>query len=224
MDVDFFLNERLKFIRQLYETTSAPYIERKRKIETYEEPYTTYATPDGDYGEPPFLDEWIEADESLHVLAYSCISLLAAALRLYLKTWVEQSRYPVDDSLKKEFKKNGWFSGYKSHFFQRFGIQFDLAPVKHTLLEEVVLARNRIEHPSSIENLRPQYLRSDLKKLQDPYFVDSTYFSNADKYKEFWIFPPTLHVTNDQLLKGISEVENFSAWFEVEIKKKISSR
>ena len=36
MDVRFFLNRRLGFIRQLYGTASAPYVERKQKIEDEE--------------------------------------------------------------------------------------------------------------------------------------------------------------------------------------------
>jgi hypothetical protein len=97
MEVRYFLNRRIAFIRQLFETTSAPYIERIRKIEGEEEPFVP---PYSEDGEPPFLEEWIEADESLHILAYSCVSMLAAAMHLYLEAWVDQSRVPVDESLK----------------------------------------------------------------------------------------------------------------------------
>lgn len=84
MDVRFFLNRRIGFIRQLYTTASAPYLERQRKIEAEEEPFVP---PYSEDGEPPFLEEWLEADESLHVVAYSCVSMLAAALHLYFETW-----------------------------------------------------------------------------------------------------------------------------------------
>lgn len=52
--------------------------------------------PYGEDGEPPFLNEWIEADESLLVLGYACISMLAASFHLYLAsssshtTWKRQ--------------------------------------------------------------------------------------------------------------------------------------
>jgi hypothetical protein len=197
-------------------------MERKRKIEAEEEPFIP---PYSEAGEPPFLEEWLEAEESLHVLAYSCVSMLAAALHLYLETWVKQSGCPVDELLKKKvFKKQGWFSGYKTHFSQRFAIQFEAAPVKHALLEEVVLARNRIEHPSSITSQRTQYADSDLKKLRHPFFVDdieATLFIDADENEKSWFFPPTLHVTNDQLIAAISQVERFAVWFEAEIKNQV---
>ena len=91
MDVRFFLTKRIAFIRQLYAVASAPYVERKRKIETGEEPFVP---PYSGGSEPPFLEEWLEADESLHVLAYSCISMLAASLHLYLKAWEREMWTP----------------------------------------------------------------------------------------------------------------------------------
>jgi len=222
MDVGFFLNERIKFIRQFYETASTPYVERKQKIKAEEEPFVPLYSENG---EPPFLEEWIEADESLHVLAYSCVSMLAAALHLYFETWVKQSGCPIEESLKKTvFKKRGWFSGYKAHFSQRYAIQFNAAPVKHGLIEEVVLARNRIEHPTSITNQRTQYADSDIKKLRHPFFVDdreATLFSEAGEGERPWLSPPTLHVTDEQLLEAISEVERFFQWFEVEIENQV---
>ena len=218
MDIGFFFNERIKFIRQFYKMAAIPYMERKRKIEVEEDPFVP---PYSEDGEPPFLKEWLEADDSLHVLAYSCVSMLAAALHLYFKTWVKQSGCPVEESLKKTvFKKRGWFIGYKVHFSQRFAIQFDAAQVNHRLLEEVILARNRIEHTSSITSQRTQYANSDIKKLRRPFFVDdheAALIGDDYEGERAWLSPPTLHVTNEKLLEAISEVERFSRWFEVEI-------
>lgn len=225
MDVHFFLKQRIDFIRQLYKTASATYVERKRKIEAEEEPFVP---PYSEDSEPAFLEEWIEADESLHVLAYSCISMLSAALHLYLETWVRQSDISIDESLKKsEFKKNGWFSGYKAHFKQRFSIDFETGPVKLGLLEEVVLARNRIEHPSLITGLRVQYADADIKKMRHPFFVDereAAFFTDTDEGEKSWLTSPTLHVTKEQLLAAISEVERFAEWFEAKIENRIYER
>ena len=225
MDVHFFLKQRLDFIRQLYETASATYVGRKRKIEAEEEPFVP---PYSEDGEPAFLEEWIEADESLHVLAYSCVSMLSAALHLYLETWVRQSRVPIDESLKEsEFKKNGWFAGYKAHFKQRFSIDFESGPAKLGLLEDVVLARNRIEHPSSITSLRTQYVDADIKKMRHPFFVDereAAFFADTDEGEKSWLIPPTLHVTQEKLFAAISEVERFAEWFEAKIENRIYAR
>lgn len=225
MDVRFFLSQRIGFIRQLYGTASAPYVGRKRKIEAEEEPFVP---PYSEDGEPPFLEEWLEADESLHVLAYSCVSMLAAALHLYLETWVKQSGISVDESLKKSvFKKGGWFAGYKAHFAQHFKIDFEAGPANLRMLEELVLARNRIEHPSSITSRRTQYADADLKKLRRPFFVDereAALLADADEGEKLWFIPPTLHVTEEQLLAAVSEVERFAEWFESEIESQVYAR
>lgn len=189
-------------------------------IEAKEEPFVP---PYSEDAEPPFLEEWIEADDSLHVIAYSCISMLAAALHLYLETWVSESRIPVDETLKKSFKKIGWFPGYQTHYSQRFAIDFETCPENLGLLEEVVLARNRFEHPPSISSLRTQYADTDLKKMPHPFFVDereATLFTDAEEGEKAWFIPPTLHVTETQLLTAITVVEGFVKWFESEIESR----
>lgn len=141
---------------------------------------------------------------------------------------VRQSGVPVDESLKKSvFKKRGWLAGYKAHFAQCFDIQFDAGPAQLGFLEEVVLARNRIEHPSSITSLRTQYSRADLKKLRHPFFIDqreASLLSDADRGERSWLMPPTLHVTEEQLLAALSEVERFAEWFEAEIEARVYAR
>ena len=107
MDVGYFLNERIAFVRHYYDTASFPFIEKKRKIRAGEEPFIP---PYSEDGEPPFLEEYGEAEESLQVLGYSCISMLAAALQLYLRTWTIELGRPVGDSFKREFKA-GWLHG-----------------------------------------------------------------------------------------------------------------
>jgi hypothetical protein len=57
--------DRIKFINQFYKAASLPFAEKKRKIEAEEEPFVPPYSEDAD---PHFLNEWIEADESLQVL------------------------------------------------------------------------------------------------------------------------------------------------------------
>jgi len=217
VDVRYFLDSRIAFIRQFYATASAPYVERKRKIEAHEEPFVP---PYSEDDEPPFLEEWLEADESLHVLAYACVSMLAAALHLYLESWVRQSGVAVEESLKPLFKKSGSLAGYNAHFTKRFNIAFSAGPANLKLLEEVVLVRNRIEHPPSIADQKTQYSASDLRKLRHPFFVDKTEmallgYSGEETEPRFML--PTVHVSEAQLLAAVAEVERFSSWFDPNI-------
>jgi hypothetical protein len=223
VDVRYFLKTRTAFIRQLYRTASAPYLERKRKIEAEEDPFVP---PYSEDGEPPFLEEWIEADESLHVLAYSCISMLAAALHLYLKTWERQFSIPVDDSFKSEFKK-GWLNGYKAYFAHHVDIRFEDGRADLEVLEEVALARNRVQHPESITSHRTHYSDSDLEKHPRPFFVDDrerSLLADVNEAERSWLMPPTLHVTEEKLSTAIEEVEKFVDWLEIEIATHVYQR
>lgn len=220
MDIRYFLNYRTAFIRQFYSSASAPFLERKRKIEACEEPFIP---PNSEDGEPPLLGEWSEAEKSLNVLAYSCVSMLASALHLFLEAWIGQSAVPIDDRLKKaEFKKRGWLSGYNAHFTTRFGIAFENSPVDLRVLEEVVLARNRIEHPTAISDLKTRYSTSDMKKRSIPLFVDETdiallILSDDEEPRRFML--PAVYVTEGHLLAALAEVEKFGEWFDGEIVK-----
>ena len=117
MDVHYFLNARLDFIRSFYRTAVQPFIEIKRKIEESEPPYIP---PYSEDGEPPFLLEWLEAEESIQVLGYMCVSILSASLKLYFQIWKNELGFSIDDELRKTFKKEGWLHGYSSCFLKHY--------------------------------------------------------------------------------------------------------
>lgn len=215
MDVRFFLMRRLAFIEQLYTNSAAPFIERKRKIEIEEEPFSHPYSEDG--GEPAFLSEWLDADESLQVLGCSCISMLAAAFRFYFKTWERQIAIPVDASLKSTFTNHGWFNGYKAYFAKSLSISFEDSSCDLALLEELVLARNRVQHPDSLASHSSRYSDDDLKKLPRPFFVDDRereILINAEEVEPTWLLPPTIHITPERMLAALSEVARFANWLE----------
>ena len=214
MDIQFFLFRRLQFIEQFYKNSAAPFVEQKQRIEAGEEPFVP---PYSEDGEPPFLAEWIEADESLKVLGQSCISMLAASFQLYFKTWERQIGIPIDESLKSCFKRNGWFHGYEAYFAERLGVRFEDSPCDLSLFEELVLARNRVQHPESITTHTSRYSDSDLEKLKRPFFVDEKEFdlsSDVDEEARNWLMPPAVHITSEKLLSSLSEVARFSKWLE----------
>lgn len=216
MDVGFFLKQRTAFIRQFYDNASLAFKERKRKIEAAEEPYIP---PYSENGEPPFLEEWIEADDSLHVLGYTCISMLSAALQLYFRTWEEKKfGIPVDKSLKPLFKDKGWINGYKCYFAKNLNIHFDQSPANLALLEEIVLVRNRVQHPEWLPMLRPSRLPKDIGKHRHRFFIADDEMKLSDNIEESESgFPPSIHITKDKLSGAILEVEKFCDWLEEEI-------
>jgi hypothetical protein len=220
MDVAFFLKERIAFIRRLYEGASSTFVERMRKIENGEEPFVP---PYSEDAEPAFQNEWIEADTSLQVLGHACISMLAAALHLYLETWAKELRLNCRASHGKVFKNKGWFHGYSVYFESCLGIQFDQTPANPSVLEEVVLARNRIAHPESILSAKANYAADDLGKLRRPLFLDerTSGLSDLPDLERFLLFPPMIHVTGEKLAFALAEVERFCTWLESQITSKL---
>jgi hypothetical protein len=214
MNVRYFLGKRLTFLRQLYSTSCAPYIELKRAIEAEEEPYTPKYYDDS--GEPQYLNEWLEADESIQVLGRACISMLASALHLYFKEWHRIIGMPVDESLKPYFKKS-WLEGYKAYFEKYANVPFNKCSVSLTLLEELVLVRNRVQHPESIAIEWSNYTESDLKKISHPFFIDeeeSKVSEGSEEGLTEWLTPPTIRVTEAKFEDAIRAVEEFASWLE----------
>jgi hypothetical protein len=83
MDVDWFLKERTKFIQQYYGTAVTPFATIKRKIEDGEDPFEP---PYNEDGEPPFMEEWTDADTAIQVVGRTCVTMLSESVKLYFQT------------------------------------------------------------------------------------------------------------------------------------------
>jgi hypothetical protein len=226
MDVLHFLSKRTAFVRQFYKVASSPYLERKRKIEAGEEPFVP---PHAEDAEPAFLEEWVEADESLDVLGYLCLGMLSAALRCYFKTWEKEFDIPTNEKKFRQrgtqSRQRGYLNVYKAYFAQHADIHFENGPSDLRLLEEVALVRNRTQHPEShpipIVPQRALYSCDDLKKIRRPFFVDDrerALLADMEEDERLWLMP-TIHVTKEKLSTAIEEVEKFTNWLEAEILK-----
>jgi hypothetical protein len=222
MDVHFFFRRRVAFIRQLYEGAAEPFVKRKRKIEAGEAPFEP---PYSEDSEPPFVSEWLEADESLHVLGYACVSMLAAALHLYFQTWEQKYHVRAAERFKAAFK-DGWIAGYRAYCHQIFDIDFGESPSNLNLIEEVVLARNRAQHPDSLVMTLPTYSESDLKKLPRALFIDprGVTYQDLEGNERKWLMPPTLHVSSEKLGQAIDEVERLVEWLEPKLEHAVYHR
>jgi hypothetical protein len=223
MDVHHFFRRRIEFLRQFYGNAAEPFIHRKRKIKAGEAPFEP---PYSEDGEPPFLEEWSEAEDSLHVLGYATLSMLAAALHLYFRTWEQQINIKAAERFKREFKDGGWVAGYRAYCHQVFGIDLASGPCDLKLLEELVLARNRSQHPDNLVMTLPTYTDSDLKKLPSALFVDlrREVYEDLDGGEREWLMPPTLHVTSDKLNEVINQVEVFVEWLDPQIERALYAR
>jgi hypothetical protein len=212
MDVLYFLKDRTRLIRQYYECAAQPFNEIMRKIGAEEEPYVP---PYSEDGEPPFLGEWIDASELLEVTGRCCISMLSASLQLYLKTWERELGLSCGKEFAAEFKKEGLVGGYRACLAKRAGVDWSCCPADLTIIEQVVLARNRDQHPESITTVRVTHAEKDWQRHPQPFFLserEAELFPDGDAPSLF--MSPSLHVSRDKLTTAIDQVERLCEWLE----------
>ena len=219
MDVLFFLKERIGFIRQFYCGAVVPFDEQIRRIEAGEDPYVP---PYSEDEEPPFLAEWVQADESRDALGHACVSMLAASLKLFLEIHDRPREMKCLASFKKTLQGRGWFHAYRECFDKALSINWSESPADLLLLKEIVLTRNKVQHPESIHTLGAKLSPRDVKILQKRViFIDPDYDMSLVDLEggEFaWIFAPNVRVTKESLFKACDEVELFCMWLESKIK------
>ena len=215
MDILYFFKHRTAFIRQFYEQAAHPFLEIKRKIDAEEEPFVP---PYSEDGEPPFLAEWTEADESLQILGYMCVSMLSAALQLFVSTWTNEF-VGATEAYKTDFKKGSWFNRYRDLYRQRLKLDWASGPANSKLLEELVLARNRIQHPDTITSLTVSHPAPEEKEQPQVLFIEEgerQMFKDLGGDEKSWLLPPPLHVTKEKLFAAITEAEKFCEWIDSE--------
>lgn len=177
-------------------------------------------------GEPPFLDEWMEADEALDFLGQMCISALAESLHLYLTERVNDLfRFRGRDLAERgimrpdpesgAFKK-GWINGYRDFFRETLAIDWHEGPANFELLEQIVLARNRVQHPEQLRSIRVRQSKQDQKRFRGGFFADEfELLAWGEKSLTSDFAPPVrLNVTEDKLYAAIDEVEAFCSWLD----------
>ncbi len=212
MDVLYFLKERTRLIRQYYEQAAQPFDDIIRKIEAEEEPFIPSYS---EAPEPAFLTEWIEANELLEVTGRCCVSMLSASLQLYLQTWDRMLGLQCKTGFKTDFKRDGLIGGYRQCLAERLGLDWNTCPADLAIIEQVVLARNRDQHPDSITTLHVTHTDHDRARHPRPFFLND---KEAELYDDgdgagLWM-SPSLHVPRDKLMAAIANVETLCEWLE----------
>jgi len=164
LDIAFFLNERTKFIRFFYDAASAPFIKMMADIENGVEPYIP---PYSEDGEPPFLSEWLDARSGLETCGHHAISMLSSSLQLFLKAWVARLDRYHGMTFKVNFEKKGWFNGYQQ-ILTEVGLNISECPANLSIIEQIPLVRNRVQHPERLTDVNISYSQSDLCKNPRP--------------------------------------------------------
>ncbi len=213
MDLKCFLHDRTNFMRYFYEHAVSPFYKIVHAIENEQEPFIP---PYSEDGEPPFWDEWIEATAGINTVGHVVLSMVSSSLQLFLREWVNRFNSDHRMQFQKQSKKNGWLHAYKKTF-RELGLDMNACPADWELIEQVILARNRIQHPEDLTSLHVYYSKKDLTKFPRPLFIDEFEMAELEKYdnKEIDLrFRPLVTVTKEQVLEAIEHVESLCNWLE----------
>lgn len=215
MDIDYFLKNRTKFIRYFYNKATEPFKSIITAIEQEEEPYIPQYSEDP---EPQFLEEWLEANTGIETVGHAALSMLSSSLQLFLKEWVQRLKTNHGMEFQVNFKKRGWFNGYRK-IFEEIEMPMSECPADLEIIEQVALARNRVQHPYEITNLNVRHSESDLKKYPNPYFAQEHEIQLAGTDEEgtlSWWLKPSVATSKEKVFQAVSEVESLCIWLEKE--------
>ncbi len=217
MDVLYFLRDRTRFIWYFYENSVAPFRETIRKIEAEEAPFDNPSYDES--GEPAYLEEWIEASEAMEVLGRTCITMVSASLNLYFRTWEKELGIRWEPGERKLAFKNGNLRGYRTCFEEALGRTWSECPADLELLEQIILARNRDQHPEEITTMRVKHGKTDLKKYPRPVFMSESdrYLLDDRELETGYLIDPAVHVSSEALYAAIAETEKLAGWLEEHI-------
>lgn len=215
VDIEHFLKSRTSFIRYFFENAVRPFNEIKIAIENEQEPYIP---PHSEDGEPPFIEKWMDADQGVETVGHACISMLSSSLHLFLKSWVTRLENAQGTKFNANFKKKGWFHGYKQ-IFDDLELPLSQCGANLDLIEQITLARNRVQHPEELTQLRVDHSESDLKRFPKPFFANETELKMASRDGDgsaTWWLRPSIKSSKEKIFEAINQVELLCAWLEQE--------
>jgi len=217
-----FLQDKLEFIGRFYDTAAEPSETDLKKIEEHEEPYDTFGDIEDD--EPPFLSQWLDDTESLNLLGKACLCLVQSAFRSYLDGFIIRSGQEEllgpnrTVNVGKAIKGGNSFEKYQRTFLEFFGIDWQASP-SLPLVEEVNLARNRIEHGGTFYDLSHKQDPVYFSRFPESVFADEfekAYFGGDDGFQE----PRRISVTRENLHIAIEGIKSFCDYLEREWQKR----
>ena len=221
MDIEHFLKSRTAFIRYFYENAVRPFNKIKIAIEKEEEPYMP---PYSENGEPAFIEEWMNAEQGVQTVGHACISMLSSSLHLFLKSWVDRLENACGRKFNADCKKKGWFHGYKQ-ILNELELPVSRCGANLDVVEQITLARNRVQHPKELAQLGVDHSESDLKRFPRPFFAHEPELEMASRDGDgsaAWWLSPSVEASQEKIFEVINQVEMLCTWLEQEYWKSIN--
>lgn len=215
MDANHFLGQRLELITVFYRQGAAPFLATMQAIED----------GTGEWANPPYSEdagpvyelEYNQARACLLLLGTTAITSIAGSLQLFLDTMVKL--YGDKAHYLKSGAEGGWWGKHQRYFAAR-GLDFAKSGANITLLTDVVLARNSVQHQEFLTSDRASYRDEDLAKLGNPFFINE---SEAAMLKDLgdeatpYLYAPTIELDEAKLVIAVSEVKKLTSWLETSI-------
>lgn len=209
MDILSGLRDKLRFIERFYESASEPFREIKRKIEASEEPFVPppFDPETASDFDPPFLEEWQEAEESLNLIGQAALNLVQASFRDYLAWYLKLDRVELSA------KGAHWLERYKNQFLETYGIDWSESPVSVDELEEVNLARNDVEHNGEPFGMSRSQSKGHRARFPLGVFVHEIDRQIAASSEHEWL--GRIQITQENLGQAIRRIETFCEFLNV---------
>lgn len=140
--------------------------------------------------------------------------MLAASLSLFLRDWEKQLGLSCK-SLHKGMFSSGLLHGYRKCFETVSGVNWDDCPTNIELIEQIILARNRDQHPEDIWTLGVNHSEKDRERYPSPFFLEDEERSLLNQAgKDAPWMSARLYVSGEKLEEAICAVEALAVWLE----------
>lgn len=222
MDLAYFLRERTNLIRLFYEKGRLPFEQMKQDIEDEVPPWAPPPfNPETDDPEPPFVAEWMQAEQTRELIGMLAVSLLSDTLKLYFDELEQEIGIAfTDDKARRAHFKQGWVEAYRQILQRVMGEAYATCPVRFDLIEQVVLARNDFAHNSDFVTFQTRHNKQTLEKHPNPFFVELRHQpeSTESRFPDDGD-PPSwravkIEVSRENLMTAIEEIEKLADWVQ----------
>lgn len=213
MDLSYFMRERTAIIRLFYDKGQLPFEQMKKDIEDEVPPWEPPPfDPDTDHVEPPFLEEWMQAEQTRELVGMLAVSLLADTLTLYFADLEKEIGIAfVDPKERVALFRRGKVEAYRQILQAVMGDAFASCPVRFDVIEQVILARNDIAHGGDLMSVNARHNQKTLEKHPNPFFVDVD--NRAQPGSLAWNVLK-IEVSREKLLAAVDEVEKLAFWVQ----------
>ncbi|MGA2075364.1 MAG: hypothetical protein ABSH52_17880 [Terriglobia bacterium] len=206
MDIKYFFGKKLEVLREFYATGKVPFDQAMDDAEVeYDQWSSSFAGEDEDPSPPKeVMDRYEKGSACKSLLGQACLSALQQTLKEYLKEFIsDRGQWREAERLISELRKRGFgeLQCYKTVFRELLGCDWDKGPIPFSILKEIVLARNAVQHEGHISSLDRWRDRQYKSKYPVSLFANEA-------------FPTLISVTEDNLRLAMGSIERFVEWLE----------